>query len=67
MKVSRDIYATLIYNSAKDYKWVIHRKYIKNFPVTFQDVEVAHKVWVNNIAALKVNTIDVGARGAVFI
>ena len=55
-EVSRDIYATLIYPSAKYYKWVIHRNQINNCPVTFQDAEVAQKVWGKNISSLKLNT-----------
>ena len=48
--------ATIIYPSDKDYTWVINRNHIKNCPVTFQDVDVAQKVWGKNIAALKGNT-----------
>ena len=41
---SRDIYATLIYPSEKDYKWVIRSNKIKNCPVMVQDVDVAQKI-----------------------
>ena len=35
---------------------MIHINHIKNYPVTVQDVEVAQKVWGNNILSLIVNT-----------
>ena len=56
VEVARDFYATLIYPSDKDYKWVIHSNHINNCPVTIQDVEVAHKVWGNKISSLKGKT-----------
>ena len=56
VKDSRDLYATLIYSSAKDYKWVICSNQIKNFPLTVQDVDVAKKFWEKDISALKGKT-----------
>ena len=56
MEVARALCATLIYPSYKYYKCVICGNHIKNCPVTVQDVEVAQKVWGNNISALKGNT-----------
>ena len=53
---ARTLYATLIYPRAKEYKWMIHSNHMQNCPVKVQDVEVAQKVWGNNIASLKGNT-----------
>jgi hypothetical protein len=36
----------------KDFKWVIRGNQIKDCPVTIQDIDVATKIWGNNIAAL---------------
>jgi hypothetical protein len=41
----------------KDFKWVIRSNQIKDFPVTFQDIDVALNIWGKNIAALKGKTI----------
>ena len=54
-EVARSLYTTLIYPSAKDYKWAIISNQIKTCPLTVQDVEVAQNVWGKNIAALKGN------------
>ena len=56
MDAARDIYATLIYTSAKGYKGVIRSNQIKNCPVTVQDVKVVQKLQGNNIAALEGKT-----------
>jgi hypothetical protein len=40
----------------KDFKWVIRSNQIKDFPVTFQDIDVALKIWGKNVAALKGKT-----------
>jgi hypothetical protein len=40
----------------KDFKWVIHRNQIKDCPMTIQDIDVAMKISVKNIAALKHKT-----------
>jgi hypothetical protein len=50
------LYKTLSYPSIKDFKWVIQSNQIKDFPVTVQDIDVARKIWGNNIAALKGKT-----------
>jgi hypothetical protein len=50
------MYNTLSYPSMKDFKWVIRSNQIKGCPVTIQDIDVAMKIWVKNIAALKGKT-----------
>jgi hypothetical protein len=40
----------------KDFKWVIWSNQIKDCPVKIQDIDVALKIWGNNIAALKGKT-----------
>ena len=55
-EAARDIYATLIYPSAKGYKGVICSNQFKNCPVTVQDVKVVQKLHGNNIAALEGKT-----------
>jgi hypothetical protein len=40
----------------KDFKWVILRNHSKYCPVTVQDIDVAMKIWGNNITALKGKT-----------
>ena len=55
-EAARSIYATLVYPSAKYYKWVIQSNHIKNCPVTVQDVDVSQKFWGKDIAALKGKT-----------
>ena len=55
-EVTRALCATLIYNSYKEYKWIIIPNHIKNYPVVFKDIEVVQKIWDNNIAAHKSNT-----------
>jgi hypothetical protein len=55
-ELAQNLYKTLSYPSMKDFKWVIHSYQIKDYPVTIQDVDVAMKIWVKNIAALKGKT-----------
>ena len=50
------MYESLGNPSVKDYKWVIQSNQIKDFPVTVQDVDVAHNIWRKIVPALKVNT-----------
>jgi hypothetical protein len=50
--LTRKLYKILSYPSMKDFKWVIQRNQIKHCPVTFQDIDVALKIWGKNIAAL---------------
>jgi hypothetical protein len=50
------LYKTLSYPSMKDFKWVIQSNQIKDCPVTVQDIDVARKIWVKNIAAPKGKT-----------
>ena len=52
-EVARYLYVTLIYPSAKDYKWVICSNQIKNCPVTVHDAEVLKNAQGKKIAALK--------------
>jgi hypothetical protein len=54
--VVRTLYKTFSYPSKKDFKWVIRSNQIKDFPVTFLDIDVDLKIWGKNIAALKGNT-----------
>jgi hypothetical protein len=42
--------------SMKDCKWVIQSNEIHDFPVTAKDVDVAHQIWGETIAALKGKT-----------
>jgi hypothetical protein len=55
-ELARTLYKTLSYPSMKDFKWVIRRNQIKDFPVTVQDIDVDLKIWGKNIAALKGKT-----------
>jgi hypothetical protein len=55
-ELARTLYKTLSYPSMKDFKWVIQSNQIKYCPVTFQDIDVARKIWGKNIAALKGKT-----------
>jgi hypothetical protein len=52
-EIARNLYKTLSYPSMKDFKWVIWCNQIKDCPMTIQDIDVATKIWGNNIAALK--------------
>jgi hypothetical protein len=54
--LARNLYKTLSYLSMKDFKWVIQSNQINDCPVTFQYIDVAQKIWVKNIAALKGKT-----------
>jgi hypothetical protein len=49
----------LSYPSLKDFKWVIRSNQIKDCPVTIQDIDVATKMWVKNIAVLKGKTTQI--------
>jgi hypothetical protein len=40
----------------KDFKWVICSNQIKDCPIMIQDINIAMKMWGNNIAALKGKT-----------
>ena len=55
-EAARTLYATLLYPSLKDFKWVLSSNHIQNCPVTVQDVDVASKIWGKNIATLKGKT-----------
>ena len=55
-EAARALHATLSYPSMKDFKWVLRSNQIRNCPVAAQDVDVAHKIWGKNIAALKGKT-----------
>jgi hypothetical protein len=64
-ELARTLCKTLSYLSMKDFKWVIQSNQIKDCPVTFQDIDVALKIWGKNIAALqgkttRIKTIPVG-------
>jgi hypothetical protein len=51
-----NLYTSLGYPSAKDFKWILQSNQIKDCPVMTQDAEVAIKIWGPNIAALKGKT-----------
>ena len=53
---AKTLYAKLGYPSMKDFKWVIQSNQIADCPVTVEDVNVAHKIWGKDIAALKGKT-----------
>jgi hypothetical protein len=55
-KIARNLYKTLSYPSMKDFKWIIRSNKIKDCLVTIQDIDVATKILVKNIAALKGKT-----------
>jgi hypothetical protein len=55
-EIARNLYKTLSYPSMKDFKWVIQINQIKDCPVTIQYIDIATKIWGNNIAALKGKT-----------
>ena len=55
-EVAKALYSKLMYPSLKDFKWVIQSNQIKDCPVTTRDVDVAHKIWGKNVAALKGKT-----------
>ena len=40
-----------------DFKWILQSHQIVDCPVTFQDAEVAYKIWGPNIAVLKGKTM----------
>ncbi len=52
----RDLYASLVYPSDADYKWILKSNQIKDCPVSVKDAKVALKIWGPNIAALKGKT-----------
>jgi len=53
---ARELYSTLGFPSMKDFKWVVQSNQILNCPVTVQDIDIAHKIWGKDIAALKGKT-----------
>jgi hypothetical protein len=55
-ELAQTLYKTLSYPSMNDFKWVIHSNQIKDCPVMIQDIDVAIKIWGNNIYALKGKT-----------
>jgi hypothetical protein len=55
-EIAQNLCKTLSYPSMKDFKWVIRSNQIKYCPVTIQDIDVATKIWGNNIAGLKGKT-----------
>jgi hypothetical protein len=55
-EIAQNLYKTLSYPSMKEFKWVIWSNQIKDFPMTIQYIDVATKIWGNNIAALKGKT-----------
>ena len=55
-EAARDLYATPVCPSVKDYKWLISSNQIKNWPVTVQYIDVAKKVWGKDIVELKGKT-----------
>ena len=53
---AQELYASLVYPSNADYKWILKSNEIKDFPVSVKDAKVAMKIWGPNIAALKGKT-----------
>jgi hypothetical protein len=56
VELAQNMYKTLSYPSMKDFKCVIISNQLKDFPVMIQDIDVAMKIWGNNIAAMKGKT-----------
>jgi hypothetical protein len=55
-EIARNLYKTLSYLFMKDFKWVIRSNQIKDCPLNIKDIDVATKIWGNNIAVLKGKT-----------
>jgi hypothetical protein len=55
-ELARTLYKTLSYPSMNEFKWVIRSNQIKDCPMTIQDIDVALKIWVKKISALKGKT-----------
>ena len=54
---ARDLQAGLGFPSVQDYKWIVKANMLKDCPVISQDVDVALKVWGNQVPMLKGKTI----------
>ena len=52
----KTLYAKLGYPSVKDFRCIFQIQQIIYCPVTVQDIDIAHAIWINKIAYLKVNT-----------
>jgi hypothetical protein len=55
-ELAQTLHKTLSDPSKKDFKWVIRSNHIKDCPVIVQYIDVALKIWGNNISALKGKT-----------
>ena len=54
---ARDLQAGLGFPSVQDYKWIVKANMLKDCPVISQDVDVALKVWGNQVPMLKGKTV----------
>jgi hypothetical protein len=54
---ARDLQAGLGFPSVQDYKWIVKANMLKDCPVVNQDVDVALKVWGNQVPMLKGKTV----------
>ena len=50
------MYAKLGYPSVKYFKWIVQRQKIVDCTVMFQDMDIAHAIWVKSIVDLKWKT-----------
>ena len=55
-ELARNLCATLIHPSVKDFEWAIQSNQIKNCPVATQDADNAQKMWGKDVDALKGKT-----------
>ena len=51
---AKTLYSKLGYSSVKYFRWIVQIQKIVDCPVVVQDIDIAHKIWVKNIEALKV-------------
>ena len=56
-KQASDLQAGLGFPSVQDYKWIVKANVLKDCPVMSQDVDVALKVWGNQVPMLKGKTV----------
>jgi len=54
---ARDLQAGLGFPSIQDYNWIVKANMLKDCPVNSQDVDVALKVWGNQVPMLKGKTV----------
>ena len=51
---AKTLYSKLGYSPVKYFRWIVQIQKIVDCPVVVQDIDIAHKIWVKNIEALKV-------------